>query len=316
MGDLKALDTTDGKEVWSKNFMKDYDAGLPVWGFAAHPIVDGNRLICLVGGTNERLVVAFDKATGKELWTAESCGGDFGYSPPMIYEFAGIRQLIIWHTRAVVGLDPTTGKRLWRVEFEVKAALTAPTARKVGDDKLFVTSFYNGSMLLKVGANKADVVWKSKAKGETPNLTTDLSSIMCTPWVEGDHIYGVCSYGQLRCIEANTGKRVWESMQATRGKLTPAKVAEEPEPAERERWSLAFLIPHRDRFFLFNEQGDLIIAKLSPKGYEEIDRAHIIDPTNTMAGRGRLVVWMHPAFANKCVYVRNDKELICLSLAE
>jgi hypothetical protein len=126
----------------------------------------------------------------------------------------------------------------------------------------------------------------------------------------------VCSYGQLRCIEANTGKRVWESMQATRGKLTPAKVAEEPEPAERERWSLAFLIPHRDRFFLFNEQGDLIIAKLSPKGYEEIDRAHIIDPTNTMAGRGRLVVWMHPAFANKCVYVRNDKELICLSLAE
>jgi outer membrane protein assembly factor BamB len=316
MGDLKALAVADGKEVWSKNFMKDYEAGLPVWGFACHPLVDGDKLICLAGGTNDRLVIAFDKKTGKEVWAAESCGGDFGYSPPMIYEFGGKRQLVVWHTKAVVGLEPETGKRLWRVEFDAKFALTAPTPRKVGSDGLFVTSFYNGSMLMKVGAGKADVVWKSKARGETPKLTTDLSSIMCTPWVDGDSIYGVCSYGQLRCLEANTGKRVWESMQATRGKLTPAKVAEEPEPAERERWSLAFIVPQGDRYFLFNEQGDLIIAKLSPKGYEEIDRAHIIDPTNTMAGRGRLVVWMHPAFADKCVFARNDKELICVSLAK
>ena len=316
MGDLKCLKVSDGKELWSKNFMKDYESGLPVWGFACHPLVDGDKLVCLVGGKDDRLVVAFDKKTGKGLWASQSCLGDFGYSPPMLYEFGGKRQLIIWHTKAVVGLEPDTGKRLWRVEFEVNNALTAPTARKVGDDKLFVTSFYNGSMLLKVGADKAEVVWKSKAKGEMPNLTTDLSSIMCTPWVDGDHIYGVCSYGQLRCIEAKTGKRVWETMQATRGKLTPAKVAAEPEPAPTERWSLAFVVPQGDRYFLFNEQGDLIIAKLSPKGYEEIDRAHIIEPTNTMAGNGRLVVWMHPAFADKCVFVRNDKELICYSLAK
>ena len=316
MGDLKALAVADGKVVWSKNFTKDYESGLPQWGFAAHPLVDGDKLICLVGGSNDRLVVAFNKKTGEQIWASQSCGGDFGYSPPMIYEFGGKRQLIIWHARAVVGLEPDTGKRLWRVDFEVKSALTAPTARKVGDDKLFVTSFYNGSMLLKVGADKADVVWKSKAKGEMPNLTTDLSSIMCTPWVDGEHIYGVCSYGQLRCIEANTGKRVWETMNATRGKLTPAKVAAEEEPAPTERWSLAFIIPNGDRYFLFNEQGDLIIARLSPKGYEELDRAHVLAPTNTMAGNGRLVVWMHPAFANKCVYVRNDKELICYSLAK
>jgi outer membrane protein assembly factor BamB len=316
MGDLKALNVSDGKVVWSKNFMKDYDAGLPVWGFAAHPLVDGDKLICLVGGTNDRLVVAFNKRTGEQIWASQSCGGDFGYCPPMIYEFGGKRQLIIWHSRAVVGLEPDTGKRLWRVDFDVRASLTAPTPRKVGDDKLFVTSFYNGSMLLKVSADKAEVVWKSKAKGEMPNLTTDLSSIMCTPWVDGEYIYGVCSYGQLRAIEASTGKRLWETMQATRGKRTPPKIAAQEEPADSERWSLAFIIPQGNRYFLFNEQGDLIIAKMSPKGYEELDRAHIIDPTNTMAGRGRLVVWMHPAFANKCVYVRNDKELICVSLAK
>jgi outer membrane protein assembly factor BamB len=316
MGHLVCLDVATGTPVWSKNFIQDYDAALPVWGFAAHPLVDGDKLICLVGGTESRLVVAFDKKTGKQLWAAESCAGDFGYCPPVIYEFGGKRQLIVWHTKAVLGLEPDTGKRIWRADFEAKYALTAPMPRKVGDDQLFVTSFYNGSMLLKVTADKAAVVWKSKARGEMPAQTTDLSSIMPTPVIDGDYTYGVCSYGQLRCIKTATGERVWETMKATRGALTPAKVAADDEPATTERWSNAFLVKHEDRYFLFNEQGDLIVARLSPKGYEELSRAHLIDPTNVMAGNGRKVVWMHPAFADKCVFVRNDKELVCYSLAK
>jgi outer membrane protein assembly factor BamB len=311
MGDLRCYDLA-GKLEWSKNFPKDYSATIPVWGFAAHPLIDGDKLICLAGGSNNRLVIAFDKATGKELWTSQSCPGDFGYCPPVICEFGGKRQLIIWHSQAVVSLEPDSGKRIWRVDFEVRSALTAPTPVKIGDDGLFVTSFYNGSMLLKVGAKDAEIVWKSKATGEKADQTTDLSSIMPTPVVNGDHIYGVCSYGQLRCIEAKTGKRVWETMQATRGKLTPPKVAAEKEPGAGERWSNVFLTPHNGRYFLFNEQGDLIIAKLSPSGYEEIDRAHLLDPTNRMPGRR--VVWVHPAYANRCVYVRNDAEVICVSL--
>jgi len=315
MGRLFCLGAADGKPLWSQDFIKDYGSALPQWGFAAHPLVDGEKIICLAGGSNNRLVVAFDKRTGKELWAAEHCPGDFGYSPPMIYEFGGKRQLIIWHSRAVLGLEPETGKRIWRVDFEIRSALTAPTPRKVGDDRLFVTSFYNGSMLLRVKADTAEVVWQSKAKGEGIHQTTDLSSIIPTPVIDGDFVYGVCSYGQLRCIEVNTGKRVWETMKATRGKLTPPKVAERDEPDGGERWSNAFLIPYSDRTFLFNEQGDLIIAKLTPKGYEELSRTHLIDPTNKDA-RGRLVVWTHPAFADRCVFVRNDREMACFDLAK
>ena len=314
MGNLFCLKVADGKPVWSKDFIKDYESYLPQWGFAAHPLLDGEKLICLVGGSNNRLVVAFDKKSGNELWAAESCSGDFGYSPPMIYNFAGKRQLIIWHSRGVLGLEPENGKRIWRIDFEAKSGLTAPTARKVGDDRLFITSFYNGSMLMKVRADGAEVVWKSKAKGELPTQTTDLSSIMPTPVIDGEHIYGVCSYGQLRCIETNTGKRVWETMQATRGQLTPPKVAMNEEPGTGERWSNAFIVRHEDRYFLFNEQGDLIIANLSPKRYEELSRTHLIDPTNKDV-RGRTVVWTHPAFADRCVFVRNDKEIACFDLA-
>ena len=165
---------------------------------------------------------------------------------------------------------------------------------------LFVTSFYNGSMLLKVKADGATEVWRSKAKGEMPNLTTDLSTIMPTPWVDGNYIYGVCSYGQLRCLKAETGERVWETFKATTD-------------GNEMRWANAFIVKNGSRFFLFNEKGDLIIAKLTPAGYNETSRAHLLEPLNTMPGRN--VVWSHPAFANRCIYARNDKEIVCANLA-
>lgn len=314
MGDLFCLDVAKGTVLWSKNCPKNFGSKVPVWGFAAHPLIDGDKLICLVGGAGGKLVVAFDKKTGRELWAKEAAVGDFGYAPPVIYDYAGKRQLIVRNKDTVFGLDPETGKRFWRAEFVSNASLTVPTPRKVGDDGLLVTSFYNGSMLLRVGSDTAEVVWRGKSMGERPHQTENLNSIIPTAVIDGDHIYGVCSYGELRCLEAKTGKRVWADMRATRGKLTPPKVAAMDGPDESERWSNAFLIRHEDRYFLFNEQGDLIIAKLSPKGYEEVDRTRIIEPTNT--ARGRKVVWVHPAFAGKCVFVRNDKEVICVSLAK
>ena len=80
-----------------------------------------------------------------------------------------------------------------------------------------------------------------------------------------------------------------------------------------ERWGHAFVIKNGERSFIFSEKGDLIIAKLTPEKYEELSRAHLLDPVNRDPGRP--VVWSHPAFANKCVYARNDKEIVCVSLA-
>ena len=70
---------------------------------------------------------------------------------------------------------------------------------------------------------------------------------------------------------------------------------------------------HKPDYFLFGETGDLIQARLSPEGYTEIGRFHVLEPTQEVFGRQ--VVWSHPAFANRCVYARNDKELVCVSLA-
>ena len=71
---------------------------------------------------------------------------------------------------------------------------------------------------------------------------------------------------------------------------------------------------HQDRFFIHNETGELIIAKLSPKGYEEVSRTKLIEPTGK--AQGRSIVWSHPAFANRSIYLRNDSEIRCYSLAK
>ena len=186
----------------------------------------------------------------------------------------------------------------------MKAGLTIPTPRKSGDF-LFVTSFYNGPMMLRLGSDKpaATLVWRGSSDSE--RQTDKLHAIMCTPFLENGYIYGVCSYGQLRCLKADTGERVWESLEAT------GSTGNTQRPSDR--WKNAFLVKHEDRYFLANEQGDLIIAQLSPAGYREVSRVHLLDPTTPESGRD--VVWSHPAFANRCVYVRNDKEIICVSLA-
>jgi outer membrane protein assembly factor BamB len=300
MGDLLCLDAETGQVLWSKNFPRHYGARVPQWGFAAHPLADGDRLLCVVGGEGS-VAVAFHKDTGKELWRALSARGP-GYCPPMIYEAAGKRQLIVWHPEAVNGLDPETGAVYWSVPFAVRQGISIATPRLL-DDLLFVSCFYDGALMLRLRADRpgAGVLWKGKSASEQPRLTDALHCLMSTPFLRDGHVYGVCSYGELRCLKADTGERLWETSRATGA------------GAEGKRWANAFLVAHQDRFFLFNENGDLINARLTPKGYEELDRAHLLDPSNRLPGRP--VVWSHPAFANRCVCARNDREIVCVSLA-
>jgi outer membrane protein assembly factor BamB len=295
-GNLVCLDVEKGSVVWSRDFKKEFNVKTPMWGFAGHPLVDGKKLICLAGGEGS-VAVAFDKDTGKELWRALSAK-EPGYAPPMIYEFAGRRQLIIWHPEAVNSLDPETGKIFWSYPTtpSIRYGMTIASPRQAGD-KLFLTSFYNGSLMLRVDSEKPSVVWQSQKLSEKD--TDGLHSVMATPLLENGYIFCPCSYGQFRCLKADTGERIWETFEPTTGKSV--------------RWGHAFVIKNGNRTFLFSETGDLIIAKLTPEKYTEISRAHLINPDNLDAKRP--VVWSHPAFANKSVYARNDSEIVCVSLA-
>ncbi len=296
VGDFFSFEVATGKVVWKRNIVSEYGGNIATWGIAAPPLVEGNQLITLVGGREGALVVSFDKATGKELWRAID-DLDVGYCPPLIFTLGGLRQLVVWHPKAVSSLDPATGKLHWQVPWKIRSGLCVPNPRPVGD-RLFVTAFYNGPTMIEVepGGKSAKIAWKGKSDSEI--RTDGLHSIMPTPWVTETHIYGVCSYGQLRCLDAKTGERLWETR----------------EPTGEGRWWNAFLVPQGDRFFIHNEQGDLITANLSPKGYEETSRAKLVEPTRRV--QNRMTIWSHPAFAMRSVFARNDKEIVRVDLSE
>jgi outer membrane protein assembly factor BamB len=301
MGDLYCLEAVTGAVRWHKNLAKDYKAPPPAWGWAASPLVDGDLLYCLVGGEGSA-VVAFNKDTGEEVWKALTTE-EIGYSPPILIEAGGKRQLVVWHSESVNGLDPATGRVYWTQPYptEGEPERPAPTIAQVrrSGDLLFLTSYYHGPLMLRLAADRpaVSVLWKDKTTKRTRPV--GLHCLMSTPVIKDGHIYGVCANGELRCCDVKTGEQLWETYAATGGKKADC--------------GTAFLVPQGDRFVLFNDGGELILANLTPKGYDEIDRARIIEPVES--SRGRQVVWAHPAFANRCVFARNNKEIVCVSLA-
>jgi outer membrane protein assembly factor BamB len=302
MGDLLCIDQETGKVVWSKKLLKEYGLGSPpVWGFAAHPLIEGDLLYTLVGAPNAA-VVALNKDTGAEVWRALQTQ-EVGYSPPMIYEAGGTRQLIIWLSESINSLDPATGKVHWTLPYPTRGDVQRPAVNIIQvqrlDDLLFISTFYHGPMVLKLAADKpaAEVLWQGKS--DNPLKPDGLHSLMAAPIMKDGHIYGACANGELRCIDLKSRKQLWETYDATGGKKADC--------------GTAFLIPNGNRYFIYNDSGELILADLSPQGYKELGKARVLEPNHT--ARGRIVVWSHPAFANRCFFARNDKEIICVSLA-
>ena len=113
-GELRCLDVATGELIWSKSYMDDYDTSVATWGITSAPLVDGERLIAIVGGEPDALVVAFDKHTGEELWRSLDVVGEMGYGQPIIFEAGGVRQLIVWHAAALASLNPETGAVYWQ----------------------------------------------------------------------------------------------------------------------------------------------------------------------------------------------------------
>lgn len=299
MGHLFCFDKVTGKVLWKKDLNIEYEIRMPIWGIAAAPLIYGESVILNIGGSNNACVVALDKLTGMELW--RNLDDDASYVAPILIKQAGKDVLVIWTGQNVVGMNPDNGAVYWIEEFEQKKMVINIATPVIENNYLFVSSFYDGSMLLKLDEEKlrSEMVWRRQGKSE--RNTDALHCIMSTPIILGDYIYGVDSYGELRCLDLHTGDRIWEDLTAVK----------------KARWANIYFVQNGDIIYMFNEQGELLTANLSEEGFHEISRAKLIEPTHEQLNRsGEGVTWAHPAFAYKHVFVRSDKELICADLSE
>lgn len=297
MGHLVCLDAASGRVLWKKTPVVDYDIRVPIWGIASAPLVEDDLLIVQFGAARGGCIVALNKATGTEMWRA--LDDKTSYSAPIVIEKAGRRVLVCWTGGHVAGLDPASGSVYWKYPFEpTRMVINVPTP-VVDGDHLFVTAFYDGALLLRLLEREPWVKKMWRRKGRSERNTDALHCMIGTPYMEGRYVYGVDSYGELRCLDVLTGDRIWEDQTAT----------------PRARWSNIHMVRNGERMWMFNERGDLIIAELSPQGFHEISRARLIEPTTEQLRSRGGVCWSHPAYANRHVIARNDRELVCASLA-
>ena len=299
-GDLICLDAMTGDVIWKLNFQEAYQVESPIWGFAAHPLVAGDLIYCMVGGEGSA-VVAFDKNTGEEKWSGLTAV-EPGYCPPSIIRQAGVDQLIIWHSDSINALDPLNGAVYWSLPLKPNYGMAIMTPQKYGDI-LFACGIGRVAAAISLGTETptAEFLWKA-------NPRNAVFSANSTPLIKEGIVYG-CNVqdSKLIAVELETGNRLWETTQPTLG------TTENPHGA---RHGTAFMTFHEEsgKFYLFAENGDLIIADLTPEGYTEHARANILEPTNEAFGRP--VVWAAPAFANRSALVRNDRELVRVNLAK
>ena len=279
LGHLRCLDAKTGDVVWGRDTVKDFRAKVPTWGHACSPLVEGKTLIVQVGGTPDAGLVALDLGTGKEVW--RSLADRPGYASAVVVEVGKRRQLVYFTPQHVVGLEPATGKRLWRVPFEGIEYDVSITDVVQADGVLLASNYWSGSKAIRLDAEgkNPEIVWEGKA----------LSLLMSTPLVRGKHFYALDRFRGLKCIEASTGKILWENEHITPRGTNPQA-------------SLVWI--DETRALVLDTPGELLMVGLTPKGLTRLGKVPIIGKT-----------WAHPAFADRCAFARSDTEIVCVPLA-
>jgi outer membrane protein assembly factor BamB len=284
LGRLLCLDATRGKVVWERDLAKDYEVQ-EFSGITGSPLIEDDLLILNICGKPAACVVAFNCKSGKEAWKA--LDDSFTYSSPIIVKDGGCKQLIVWSQEAVTSLDPRSGRTYWREVIDTPGDMAVSTPVFLNHNLLVA------GLMFRLEADKpaASVLWP-----ENRDLMKRVLSNTSTALLDGEYVYSGTISGDLVCLETRTGKELWRTNSVTAA----------------GNGSSIHITPCGDAMFLFTDQGDLVRAKLSPQGYRESSRAHVLEPTSPFGAKKR--AWVPPAYANRHAFVRNDKELICVSL--
>lgn len=283
-GHLVCLDARTGRLVWKRDLAQDFGLG-DFAELTPCPLIEGGLVIAVIGGKPGACVVALDIHTGKEVWRA--LDDPYTFSSPTVIHAGGRRQFIVWTPKAVTSLDPATGKTWWREELITREDYAVATP-VYADGRLAISGLM---FQLDPGKPAARIVWP-----ETKNVSKRVLSHTCMPLILGECVYGGKMSGHLICLDAHTGNQLWETDQVT-GLKSGATI---------------HMTVNGSSVLIFTDQGNLLRARLTPKGYEELSRTHLIDPDYTFGDHK--VVWAVPAYAHKHVFARNYTELVCVSM--
>jgi outer membrane protein assembly factor BamB len=234
-GELRAVEAASGRTLWRTNILTDAGATNAQWGMAASPLVVDGLLITTPGGPSGKSVIAYDKATGRIVWTAES--DPAGYASPIVATLGGTRQIVITAGKRVFGLT-LDGKLLWDFPWVTEYDVNAAEPVVVSGNRFVITSGYDhGAALVEVGPSGAKQIWFSKA----------LKGKFNAPVLYQGHLYGL-DEGILACVDAGTGERKWKGGRYGYGQVLLAS----------------------GHLVIATEDGRVVLVKATPESHQEV----------------------------------------------
>ena len=289
-GQIHCLTASDGKILWQKDFVKDFNGKLMSrWGFSESPLIDGNLVVCSAGG-DEGTVLALDKNTGALVWRTKELTDAASHSSPIVADVNGIRQYVLLTAKNVAGIASKNGKLLWSVPMEggprgISAVIPTPV---FSDNMVYITNGYEvgclGIKLTRDGDNvKAETLYAKR------DITTQHGGVVL---ING-YIYGYTESRTWACQHFKTGEIVWSEKSNEIGK--------------------GAILGVNDRLLLLDMQtGRTAVIAASPEGWKEFGRMDIPERTKIITQDNN--VWTHPVVANDKLYIRDQDLLFCFDI--
>jgi len=318
-GKLLCLDVQSGERVWLRDVAKDFQIPNAFFGVGSTPLLEGDKLIVMVGGQPNSGVAAFDAATGKTLW--ESVGKDTwdgerktgwrgepfikwqgfekqaSYATPVAATIHGKRHVLCLMRQGLVSLDPETGKENFHYWFRatVNESVNAMNPVVSGDTILISAAYYRvGSVLLKVAPDgmSVDQVWRSRA----------LEVHWSTPVLLDGNLYAFSGRNEpdarFRCVEMATGTVHWDQDESWRKSyLGPP-----------EKYGRGSAVYADGKLIVMGEAGQLGLFKPNTTQPTEISKFQVPEM--------KYPCWTAPVLSNRKLYLRCEDRLICYDLKE
>jgi outer membrane protein assembly factor BamB len=284
-GVLNCLEARTGKLLWSVDTLDRFKAKNLFFGLAGSPLVEGDHVLINVGAEGAS-IVAFDRKSGEVAWKSQD--DKASYSSPIVFTHDGVRQAVFLTAAGLVSVNPADGKLWWRYPLVDKLLESSTTPTKVGD-YIIGSSITFGSACLQLQKTDGKPGWKEV--WQNPDLTCYFS----TPLAAGpDLLYMVTGKipgllqkppgATLHALDVKTRKPLWSH-------------------ANIGQYHAALVRTGNGKLLMLDDFGNLGLLEPSPKEYKELCKTKVCGPT-----------WAHPALAHGKVYVRDDKELLCIQL--
>ena len=277
-GDIYCLNSKNGDVKWSFNLEKDFNGKRPTWGYAASPVIFGNKLFIVTGAKNASLI-SLKPETGEVIWKKGNY--EAAYATPVFNESA--KEILVFHEAGLSVHNIGDGEEKSFYQHKTRYGINAAQPLKVGQKILLSSAYGKGSAFIEFSGKTPSALWK----------TDKIASQMASTIHNDGFIYGIhgqagtrSNFSTIFCLNVETGKTFWE----------------------HKGYGLSSIILVGKTLVVLSEKGELVLIEANPTKFTEHANFQVLSGKDN---------WIPPTYANGRLYCRSsDGDLICLRMAK